>query len=200
MRKVLVISASYREGGTTDLAVEVAVKTLVADGAQVEIVPLRDYPIEFCHNCRECTQQPGEVPGRCVIPDHMQALVDKIETADALIFAAPTNFYSVTALFKRFMERLVVYGYWPWNAHAPKLRKAGKAQKPALLITSAAAPTFIGSWFYSSLRQLSYAAKTVGAKPVGKIFLGLAAKPVNGQLGSGDSRRIASGARQLLAG
>jgi len=47
----------------------------------------------------------------------------------------PFNFYSVTAIFKRFMERLVVYAYWPWRSHAPKLRRK-KATKRAILIGS----------------------------------------------------------------
>jgi multimeric flavodoxin WrbA len=41
----------------------------------------------------------------------MATLTQKIETADGIVLASPTNFYTVAALFKRFMERLVVYAY-----------------------------------------------------------------------------------------
>jgi len=61
---------------------------------------------------------------------------DVIEAADAYILAAPTNFSSVTALFKRFAERLAVYGYWPWGKHAPVFRKAKLPKKPAIIISS----------------------------------------------------------------
>ena len=104
---------------------------------------LRDYPIEFCRNCRECTQLPGVAPGACVLDDGMRDLVAKIEAADAYILASPTNVYAVTALFKRFMERLIVYAYWPWGAAAPKLRKK-LATKRAIAITSSAAPVLLG--------------------------------------------------------
>jgi len=115
---------------------------------------------------------PGDAPGECVHQDRMRELIEKIEAADGYILASPTNFYSVTANFKRFMERLVVYAYWPWGSHAPKLRKK-KATKRARLIASSAAPGFLGRFFYATLKQLKMTAKTIGAKPIGSIFIGL---------------------------
>ena len=61
---------------------------------------------------------------------------------------------SVTALYKNFMERLAVYGYWPWGEHAPKYRKANARKKPAVLVSSCAAPGFAGPWAYSTQAQL----------------------------------------------
>ena len=46
--KVRVINGSYRDDGITDQAVETVARTLRASGSEVEIVNLRDYPIEFC--------------------------------------------------------------------------------------------------------------------------------------------------------
>ena len=173
MSKILAINGSYRDDGITDQAVNSLVQVIRDKGAEVEVVLLREYHIEFCLNCRECTQQPGDVPGICVQHDGMQALVDKIEQADGYILAAPTNFGSVTALFKRFMERLIVYGYWPWGMHAPKFRKANLPKKKAILVSSCAAPGFIGRWIYGSHKQLNIAAQTVGANAVGMLFTGL---------------------------
>ena len=173
MSKILAINGSYRDDGITDQAVDALAQAVRDNGAEVEVILLREHHIEFCLNCRDCTQQPGEAPGICVQHDGMQALVDKIEQADGYIFAAPTNFGSVTALFKRFMERLVVYGYWPWGAHAPKFRKADRPKKKAILISSCAAPGFIGRWVYGTHKQLKVTAQTVGAKAVGTLFTGL---------------------------
>lgn len=172
--KVLAINGSYRDDGITDQVVGIALETLEAAGAEVEIVNLREYPIEFCLNCRECTQQPGTSPGRCVLDDGMPALIEKIEGADAYILAAPTNFSSVTAVFKRFMERLIAYAYWPWDKAYPRLRKEGTMHKKALLVTSSAAPGWLGRLLFGSGRQLKMTAKTIGAKPVGLIYTGLA--------------------------
>jgi multimeric flavodoxin WrbA len=178
MRKVLAINGSYRDDGITDRTVDALAESIRSNGAEVEVILLREYPIEFCLNCRECAQQPGDAPGSCVQHDGMQALVERIEQADAYIFAAPTNMGSVTAVFKRFMERLAVYAYWPWGMPAPKFRKAKSPKKPAILVSSCAAPGFIGRRLYSTQKQLKTTAKVVGGEVVGSIFTGLiAGKP-----------------------
>ena len=129
VHNVLAINGSYRDDGITDQAVEAALAAAAEAGAEVEHVRLREFPIEFCLNCRACTQEPGDAPGKCVHDDRMHDLVQKIEKADAYVLAAPTNFGSATAIFKRFMERLTVYAYWPWGALGPVYRKAKGPQK-----------------------------------------------------------------------
>ena len=175
-KRILAINGSYRRDGITDQAVDELLAEASRRGAEVEHVHLRDYPIEFCRNCRECMRQPGDAPGRCVIGDGMADIVKKIEQADSLVFAAPTNFSAVTALFKRFMERLAPYGYWPWGTMAPIFRKARGPKKPAVVITSCAAPGLLGRLTYGTNQSLKVATKTVGGKIVGRMFMGLAAK------------------------
>ncbi|MCG6867945.1 MAG: flavodoxin family protein [Gammaproteobacteria bacterium] len=198
MTRILAINGSYRDDGITDQAVDAVVDAARAAGAEVEVVLLRDYPIEFCLNCRECTQHPGEAPGECVQHDGMRDLVDKIEGADAYVLASPTNFSSVTAIFKRFMERLVVYAYWPWDMNAPKFRKADTPKKPALLVSSCAAPGAMGHWLYGTRKQLEMTAKTIGARPVGTLFTGLVSKAPHPELSERVRSRAASLAMKLV--
>ena len=197
MTRLLAVNGSYRESGAIDQALEVAVQSASEAGATIEVIHLRDFPIEFCRNCRHCTQVPGETPGECVHQDGMRELVDKIEAADGYILASPTNFYSVTALFKRFMERLVVYAYWPWGSHAPKFRKK-KATKKAILIASSAAPGFMGRMFYATLKQLKMTSKTVGAKPIGSIFIGLMSQQEQPKLPAKAQERVRTLVRKLI--
>ena len=171
--KVLAINGSYRAGGVTDQAVAGIAHELKRRGVDVKQVELRDHPIEFCLNCRQCMQQPGASPGTCVHNDGMRELVGWIEAADGFILAAPTNFSSVTALFKRFSERLSVYGYWPWGKNSPVLRKKGLPKKPAVLVTSCAAPGIFGRLFYVTNKELKIAASTIGARVVGSMFTGM---------------------------
>jgi len=103
----------------------------------------------------------------------MSDILNKIESADGFILASPTNFGSVTALFKRFMERLVPYGYWPWGKMAPDFRKKGICHKKAVLISSSAAPSLFGRLFFSSRKQLATTAETIGAKAIGIQFTGM---------------------------
>lgn len=193
--RVLAINGSYRDDGITDQALAVAVEELRSAGADVETVLLREQSIEFCLNCRACTQEPGEEPGHCVLDDGMHALVSRIEEADAYLIAAPTNFGSVTAVFKRFMERLIVYGYWPWGAMAPKMRKAKSPKKKALLISSCAAPGFLGRLLYTTPRQLKMAASMIGAEPVGTLTTGLISHQPDAKLPDKTCQRV----RELAA-
>jgi multimeric flavodoxin WrbA len=176
MKKILAINGSYRQDGFTDQIVEAFARAVENAGAEIEIVVLRDYPIDFCLNCRVCTQQPGEKPGACVLQDGMARLIEKIESADGYILASPTNFYSATAIFKRFMERLVAYAYWPWGMNAPQYRKAGVPRKRAIIISSCAAPGIIGRCLYGTHKQLKSTAKTIGAAVVGSVFSGMISK------------------------
>ena len=195
---ILAINGSYRDDGVTDKTVEVLKQAIEASGEQVEEILLRDYPIEFCLNCRECTQQPGTEPGVCVHHDGMHELVNKIEQADGYILASPTNFGSVTALFKRFMERLTVYGYWPWGMHAPQYRKKDVKKKKALLVSSSAAPVFMARLVYSTNSQLKMTARVIGAEPVGTISTGLIADDPRPELPDSVLKKIRVKAAKLV--
>ena len=193
MTRILAINGSYRENGVIDQAVEVAVQVASEAGAAIEVIYLREFRIEFCRNCRQCTQVPGDAPGECVHQDRMRELIDKIEAADGFVLASPTNFYAVTAVFKRFMERLIVYAYWPWGSHAPKFRR-----KKAVLIASSAAPGLVGRVFYATLKQLKMTAKTIGAKPVGSVFLGLMSQQEHPTLPGQTRERVRAVAKKLV--
>lgn len=198
MRKILAINGSYRSGGITDQALQAFSRQLESRGVTTEIVLLREHAIGFCHNCRECALLPGESPGRCVQQDDMEQLVDRIEQADGFIIASPTNFGTVTALYKRFMERLAVYAYWPWGQPAPKYRKAGGSGKKAILVSSCAAPGFLGRWVYNTRGQLKTTAKVIGAQPVGTMFTGLVATEPEKRLSPAALKKINRLAVKLL--
>jgi len=196
-RRILLINGSYRDDGITDQVVAEMAAAARAAGAAVEEITLRDRPIEFCLNCRHCTQQPGSEPGECVHEDGMIDIVRSIEAADAYVLAAPTNFGSVTALFKRFLERLTVFAWWPWGRPAPQYRKA--AIKPAVLVSSSAAPGFLGRWLYGTVKQLKMAARAIGARPIGILFTGLVAGEPDKQLPERVRRKARRLAERLTA-
>ncbi|WP_075187094.1 flavodoxin family protein [Teredinibacter haidensis] len=196
---VLTINGSYRANGFTDQLLCNLTRTLQEKGASVEQIDLRDYPIEFCLNCRECTQCLGAKPSECVQQDGMALLIEKIESADAYILASPTNFGAVTAVFKRFMERLAVYTYWPWGKLAPTFRKAKAKKRPAILVTSSAAPALFARWSYSSVRELNDTAKVIGADVRSILNTGLIATKPYPTLDNKINTRIRAAAGKLLA-
>ncbi len=198
MNKVLAINASYRDDGITDQAVEAMVRAIKSAGTETEVILLRKYPIEFCLNCRECTQQAGDLPGKCVQHDGMEELINKIEQADGFILASPTNLGSVTAIFKRFMERLIVYAYWPWDQNYPQFRKANVQKKKAVLISSCAAPGLIGRLMYGTHKQLKMTAQIIGAETVGTLFTGTISKEPHPTLTDAVQKKIETLAEKLV--
>jgi NAD(P)H-dependent FMN reductase len=148
-----------------------------AAGAEVTKVYLIDKHIEFCRNCRACMQAEGPKRGDCSLPDEMGAILDQIEQSDAFVLASPMNFGTVTAVMKRFIERLACYGYWPWETTAPKTRHGRKQRaKRAVVVASSAAPAFIARLSTQIVGLLKKCAGLLGAKRIDVLFIGLAAK------------------------
>jgi hypothetical protein len=174
-KKILGIVGSYRKGGIIDTTVSEVLNAAALRGDKVEKIHLMDKRIEFCTNCRRCTQTEGPEPGVCIHDDDMAGLIAAIEEADALVLGAPVNVGGVNALTQRFLERLVCCSWWPWGEPAPKLRKEGKPTKKAVLITSCAMPAVMGRFCSGSMKSLKKGARVVGARPVATLYVGLAA-------------------------
>lgn len=173
-KKIVAIVGSYRMGGMVDQAVTELLQAAQERGAVTAKVHLIDRHIEFCRNCRSCTQVPGPVRGRCVIDDDMDSILTAIDEADALVIGAPVNDYNVTAVTRRFLERLLGGAYWPWGQPGPTVRMRHPT-KGAVLVTSSAMPAFMGRLATGAIRALKLICRLLGARPVGTLFIGLAA-------------------------
>lgn len=194
---VVAIVGSYRRGHTIDTAVEEALRGARDAGAKTEKIILLDKRIEFCTNCRTCTQNPGNNHGFCALKDDMGGIIDVLENAEAIIFASPINFYSITALMKRFIERLVCFAYWPWGTF-PKNRLA-KGSKKALLITSSACPTLLGRVaFRGVFKIMDAAARCLGAGDIKRLYFGLSARTPDKTLDDKHRRRAYLAGQKLV--
>jgi NAD(P)H-dependent FMN reductase len=172
-KKVVAIAGSYRKGGTIDRAVDAVLEGAREKGAQTRTIHLAEQHIEFCTNCRQCTQTPGAERGKCAQQDDLEAILAEIEAADAVVLASPVNDYNVTALFRRFLERLLGYTYWPWGQNAPRLRSKLRPRQ-AVLVASSAMPGFLIPFATGAAKALRLTANSLGAKPVGSLWIGLA--------------------------
>ena len=199
-KKVVAIVGTYRKGRVIDTAVDEILKGAAARGAETVKIDLMDKHIEFCTNCRSCTQTKGAgTPGECVQDDDMAAILAEISSADALVLASPVNIGTVTAVMKRFIERLVALAYWPWGKPAPEYRMTG-AGKYAITVTSSACPALLGRILMpATLRLLKTAAKLMGAKVRKSLYFGLAAGSADAAL-SERSRLKAYKAGEKLVG
>ncbi len=192
MGKVVAITGSYRKGGTTDQAVEAILAGAREKGAETGIIRLIEQPIEFCTNCRKCSQMPGTERSRCVLEDGLEAILRELEAADGLVLATPVNYYNATAVFRRFLERLLGCIYWPWGQNAPRPRNKLHPRK-AVLVASSGMPGFLIPLTTGTTKALRLAALSLGAKPIGHLWVGLAA----GEPHSALSPRSLAQARRL---
>lgn len=192
MSYVVAIVGSYRRDGTIEIATDALLASAEAGGAHICKINLLDKRMEFCTNCRSCTQERGPFRGRCVQRDDLASILCEIDAADVLVLAAPVNFFNVTAIFRRFMERLVGYAYWPWGQRSPSYR-AKLTDKRAVLITSAAMPGLFIPIATGAPRALRVTARALGAKPIANLWIGLAA----GQQQSSVSEKVLAKARRI---
>lgn len=173
-KRVVAIIGSYRKGGVTENAVEAVLDGARANGAITQIIRLQEREIAFCANCRQCTQAPGESRVKCVQNDGLEDILCAVEAADAVVLASPVNYFNVTAIFRRFQERLLGFFFWPWRQNGPKLRNKLRPRK-AVLVACAGMPGILIPFATGAPRALGITARVLGAKPVGKLWIGLAA-------------------------
>jgi len=72
--------------------------------ANVEYIRLKDKEIKPCTGCFMCWTK---TPGECVHKDDMTDLRKKYREADLVVFASPLYIFSVTGIFKNFMDRML---------------------------------------------------------------------------------------------
>jgi len=173
-KKVVAIVGSYRRGGTTDSAVEAILAGAREKGAETHTIYLADRHLEYCTNCRQCVRTPGPERGKCAQQDDLEPMLAEIEAADALVLGSSVNYYNVTALFRKFLERLLGYTYWPWGQMTPRPRTKLQPRK-SVLVASAGMPGFLIPLATGAAKALRLASQSLGAKPVSSLWIGLAA-------------------------
>jgi NAD(P)H-dependent FMN reductase len=184
-KKITAIVGSYRKGGIIDSAVDEILAGARERGAETSKIFLADRRIEYCTNCRSCAEEPGEQRGRCVLSDDLGGILDQVEQSDGLVLASPMNFYTVTAVMKCFMERLICYAFWPWGTRGGPKFRIRNLTKRAVIVGSSGAPGFVIRPLTNLVSLLRTTAKALGAKTQGVLFIGLAAVDKNQRLTDG---------------
>ena len=99
-KKVLMISTSPRKGGNSDVLADEFARGAREAGNHVEKVALYDQTVGFCKGCLAC-----QSTGRCVIHDDANAIVEKMLTADVIVFATPIYYYEMSGQMKTLLDR-----------------------------------------------------------------------------------------------
>ncbi|MDD4359344.1 MAG: flavodoxin family protein [Syntrophaceticus sp.] len=100
-KKVLIISASPRRSGNSDLLCDQFMLGAKESGNQAEKIFIRDKKINFCLACDTCKGNGGI----CVQKDDMKEILDKMIAADVIVMATPVYFYAMSGRMKTLIDR-----------------------------------------------------------------------------------------------
>ena len=102
MKQVLIISASPRKNGNSEILCDRFANGALESGCKVEKVFLASKNIGYCRGCGVCNST-----HQCVQRDDMGEILDKMVSADVIVLATPVYFYSMDGQMKTFIDRTV---------------------------------------------------------------------------------------------
>lgn len=102
-KNVLILSASPRKGGNSDLLCDEFMRGAKESGHEVEKLRVCEYKISPCSGCYYCRDHGGE----CVHKDDMAGILQKMIDADVIVLASPVYFYSIDAQLKALIDRTI---------------------------------------------------------------------------------------------
>jgi len=106
MKKIIAINGSPRKDWNTETLLNKALEGAASQGAQTELVNLYDSDYTGCISCFACKKKGGE-RGKCAVKDDLSPLLEKLKTADAIVFGSPIYFMNMTSGMTAFLERFL---------------------------------------------------------------------------------------------
>ena len=101
-KKVLVLSASFRKRGNSDILCDQFILGAQEAENEVEKIYVNDKHIGYCMGCGTCN-----TTHKCVQNDDMAEILDKMVNADVIVMATPVYFYSMNGQMKTLIDRTV---------------------------------------------------------------------------------------------
>lgn len=102
MKNILIISASPRKNGNSDILCDRFAQGAVESGHKVEKIFLASKNVGYCRGCGVCNST-----HQCVQKDDMTNILEKMVNADVIVLATPVYFYSMDGQMKTFIDRTV---------------------------------------------------------------------------------------------
>jgi multimeric flavodoxin WrbA len=106
-KKIIIVKGSPRKAGNSAILAEQVAEGARAAGAEVESIYLHGLDIRPCDACEACQ---GAADLDCIIDDDMQTLYPKIRQADAIVYASPIYWFTISAQLKLFIDRCYSLG------------------------------------------------------------------------------------------
>jgi len=100
-KKVLILSASPRKGGNSDLLCDQFMTGAKEAGHSAEKIFFKDQKINYCTGCGTCLDKGKPCPQK----DDMAEILNKMIAADVIVMATPVYFYTMNAQMKTLIDR-----------------------------------------------------------------------------------------------
>lgn len=100
MKKILVLSASPRRGGNSDLLCDQFIEGAKESGHTTEKIFLKNKIIRYCTGCGACNAKKP-----CPQRDDMAEVLEKMIACDVIVMATPVYFYTMNGQMKTLIDR-----------------------------------------------------------------------------------------------
>ena len=110
MKTLIAINGSPRRKGNTATLLEHAMQGAQSAGASTEMVHLYALDFKGCTSCFACKLK-NRPHGTCAMRDDLSPVLEKVKTADAVVFGTPIYFMNMSAGMIAFLERLLFANY-----------------------------------------------------------------------------------------
>lgn len=101
-KNIIILSASPRRNGNSDILCDQFMKGAIKADNNVEKIFLADKKINYCTGCGVCN-----TTHECVQKDDMKEILTKLLKADVIVMASPVYFYTINAQMKTLIDRIV---------------------------------------------------------------------------------------------
>ncbi|MDD4870201.1 MAG: flavodoxin family protein [Kiritimatiellae bacterium] len=104
--KIVILQGSPNAKGNTVILADEIARGAVTAGAKVEKFFLQNLNIASCNACQSCQEPKAK---GCVIDDDMDEIYKATLEADAIVFACPIYWFTMSAQLKQVMDRFYAF-------------------------------------------------------------------------------------------
>ena len=169
--KIIALQGSPRKKGNTAKVLGWMEEEIKSSGYEIEIIYLNSKNIHGCLACAKCKDVSDKIG--CVQKDDGIEILEKMVSAELVIFASPLYFWGVTAQLKAIIDR--TYSLYV-NYHQPDHSSLVQGQRQALLSTGGGPYENNAEPVFTAFRRLQNPHKALNA---GELFIGKCTTPEN---------------------
>ncbi|MDR2192780.1 MAG: flavodoxin family protein [Endomicrobium sp.] len=103
---IFAINGSPRKHWNTAILLNKVLEGASSQNANTELINLYDLEYSGCTSCFFCKRKDTE-HGKCAMKDDLTSILERLNTADAIVFGSPIYFMNITSGMASFLERFL---------------------------------------------------------------------------------------------